>query len=106
MLSRRRLAETTRVERELTDLEKQMVERGIQADVLFANPTITEVVNELSDFLADAIIQTSPAERDKRESLYYMHKGLMDLTGLLKDYSARRAQLEATEDEQQEDMFD
>lgn len=93
------------MERELTDLEKQLVERGIQADALFANPTITEAVNELSDFLADAIIQTSPGEVSKRESLYHQHKGLMDLVGLLKDYSARRAQIEA-EVEQQEDMFD
>lgn len=90
--------------RELTDAEKEQVERGIRAEALLSQPEFADAVNEMSNELTNELLSTAAHEKALRETLYYQHRGLSDLIQKLKDrVAARRAveeqikALEATE---------
>lgn len=81
--------------RDLTDLEKKLVEKGIRCGALLANPVFTETLSELHAILKDAIVDTSPHEEKKRQMLYYMNAGLTDLENLLMNATLLRTEAEA-----------
>jgi hypothetical protein len=81
--------------RDLTDLEKQLVEKGIHADALLASPTFVETFGTLRNTITEAMVGTDPHEVKKREMLYYMLAALKDIEQLLKATSQHRAQIEA-----------
>jgi hypothetical protein len=81
--------------RDLTDLEKKIVEEGIRADVLLENQTFWAHYEKLRERITKAMVDTDPHEVKKREMLYYMLAGLKDIHQLLLATSQHRAQIEA-----------
>ena len=81
--------------RDLTDLEKKLVEEGIQSDALLASPFFVETFSKLRNTITEAMVGTDPHEVKKREMLYYMLASLKDIENLLKATSVARAQIEA-----------
>jgi hypothetical protein len=81
--------------RDLSELEKKLVEEGIQADALLASPFFADVFTKLRSTITTAMVDTDPHEVKKREMLYYMLAALKDIEHLLKASSVARAQIEA-----------
>lgn len=81
----------------MTELEQQMYQRGIEASVLLEQPLFTETVSELSKGILDAIASTAPSDSSKRETLYYMHRGLQDVMTTLISIQQYKEQLEQRE---------
>ena len=81
--------------RDLTELEKKLIEKGIQADALLASPFFVETFQVLRGTITDAMVSTDPHEVKKREMLYFMMDSLKDIENLLKASSVARAQIEA-----------
>jgi hypothetical protein len=81
--------------RDLTDLEKKLIEEGIHSDALLSSPTFVETFTKLRSTITTAMVETDPHEVKKREMLYYMLAALKDIEQLLKASSAARAQIEA-----------
>ena len=60
-----------------------------------ANPAIAKAINELSEYLANTILNTKPEESEKRELYYNMHIGLRELVNILSNRVSIKQQLEA-----------
>lgn len=80
--------------RDLTDLERQIIEKGIEVGA-FLDPVFKDACKELHDLFKDAIVTTQPHEEKKREMLYYLNAALTDLETLLNAAVIARAQVEA-----------
>ena len=78
----------------MQDADTIAIEKGIRAEALLSNPTFAETINSLSDEYSNAIINTSPQEAQKREQLYYAHRGLMDIIAHLHQAQVVRQETE------------
>lgn len=87
----------------MTELEQKLYERGVHADALLNNPEVQSCIAELSHGLLDAIANTDPSAKDKRETYYYMHRGLQSLTELLTSLTQFKEQMD--EQDETEDQF-
>lgn len=81
--------------RDLTDLERKLIEEGIDADALLTSRTFVETFGILRRNITEGMVDTQPHEVKKREMLYYMLAALKDIEQLLKASSIARAQIEA-----------
>lgn len=88
----------------MTELEEQLYAKGIEAKVLLENPLVTEAFNDIASALKEAMANTNPLDREKREAYYYQHRGLLELLNLLTSYVHAKEQLDAQQ-EQEDDLF-
>lgn len=87
----------------MTELEQKLYERGVHADALLNDLEVQTCFAELSQGLLDALANTDPTAKDKRETYYYMHRGLQDLQALLTSLSQFKEQQD--NQDETEDQF-
>lgn len=88
----------------MDELEQRLYERGVHADSLLSQELFLTTVKELSQGLMESIADSEPHEHERRDNLYYMHKGLMDVMSVINKLSQHRQQLDAEEPQLDEDM--
>lgn len=87
--------------KEYTEQEKAIIKAGSLAEEALKTPAFASAINELSEQLANALIATSPEEKEKRELIYFTHLGLKEIVGILHQRVSLKQGLE-TQDEEQE----
>lgn len=87
----------------LTEQELKLLEEGKNAEEALKNPAIASTLNELSETLANYILNTKPEETDKREIFYNIHSALRELVGILSNRVSIKQQLEAKMAEEEND---
>lgn len=87
--------------KEFTEQEMKLLRDGEAASAALQNPAIASAINDLSEWLANTIMNTKPEELQKREMHYHMHTALRELVGILNQRVALKQQLEAEMVEQE-----
>ncbi len=81
--------------KQLTEQEQKILIAGEAAQALLNNPDIASAINELSESLANSILNTPPEDSKKREVLYNVHFGLRELVGILNQRVQLKQNIEA-----------
>lgn len=87
--------------KEYTEQEMAILTAGSLAEEALKTPAFASAINELSEQLANALISTSPDEKDKRELIYFTHLGLKEVVGILHQRVALKQGLETQAAEQE-----
>jgi len=67
--------------------EEEIVHRGRVASALLSNEELLWFIDHYKSLVLESITQTKPDQAQERESLYYQHKALDDLLGIMQSYS-------------------
>lgn len=81
--------------KEYTEQELKLLKDGEAAAEALQNPAIASAINELSETLANSMMNTKPEDKDKREMLFNIHLALRELVGILNQRVQIKQQLEA-----------
>ena len=76
----------------LTPEEAQMIEQGIAAEYLLANPLFDGVINHLTSTYMQDIMNSEPGEEEKRNHSYFCIRGLQDILATLKTLQVTKDQ--------------
>lgn len=90
----------------MTELEQQLYERGVNTSALLTNEEVQKCFAELSQGLLAALASTDPSAKEKRETYYYMHRGLQDLQGLLTSLSQFKEQMDEQDETEEQFLSD
>jgi hypothetical protein len=71
------------VSRELTDLEQDLVQKGLNAETLLTNPLFNEIVSQVHRDCFEAFVATKVGEMEKREDAYKLAQGMTMLVNYL-----------------------
>lgn len=91
--------------RDLSPEEELIWRKGLDAESLLRNDIFSDVVNEASETLANAILASDPSDKEGRELLYFQHKALLLIRDTLLTRLNTKEQLEfkiKTEEDDQE----
>lgn len=66
--------------------EDDIVKRGAIAASLFDNPDFMWFFDHLKQLTLESISQTKPEQTKEREALYYQHKAVDDVLGIMMSY--------------------
>lgn len=90
----------------MTELEHELYAKGVDARVLLDSGIVQTAFVEIATALKDAMANTPPADKEKREAFYYTHRGLLELHNLLSSYAIAKEQIDALDEVEQEDLFE
>jgi hypothetical protein len=82
--------------------EENIINKGISAETLLKDTTFTSVLNELSNYYLQLIIQSAPEATKERDCAYFALKALQDVVALLNQQVGMRIQTEQAIKEAQE----
>jgi hypothetical protein len=68
--------------------QEQVIQRGLAARLLLADPTFNSFFDETRDLTLVAMGNTQPHEKDEREALYLRYTALNDLIGTMQSYAS------------------
>jgi hypothetical protein len=66
--------------------EDDIVRRGAIAASLFDNPDIMWFFNHYKELTLESIGQTKPEQYDQREQLFYQHRAVDEVLGIMMSY--------------------
>lgn len=67
--------------------QEQVIERGVAAKLLLADPRFQSFFSETKELLLESIGNTKPEDSAEREALYFRYTALNDLLGIMQSYS-------------------
>lgn len=82
---------------------EEIVERGIRAQEVLTNPTVSLVVDDLIKIITDSFLTSEPQDEEARKRAYYAYQGVRDIVGLLNQMVAVKEQIIAAQKASEED---
>lgn len=82
---------------------EEIVERGIRAQEVLTNPTVSLVVDDLIKIITDSFLTSEPQDEEARKRAYYAYLGVRDIVGLLNQMVAVKEQIIAAQKASEED---
>ena len=82
---------------------EEIVERGLRAQEVLTNPTVSLVVDDLIKIITDSFLTSDPQDEDARKRAYYAYQGVRDIVGLLNQMVAVKEQIIAAQKANEED---
>lgn len=71
------------------DVDIAVIERGLRARALLAQPAVVDAFEAVMADLRDQIVAQAPEAQARRESLFHQHLGLQLVLGQLKAWEAQ-----------------
>lgn len=72
---------------------QHIIDRGQASEDLLNNPSFMQIFKELMDHYINTFVSTQPAEKEARESAYFMARALQDTVGVMNQWISMRDQL-------------
>lgn len=82
---------------------EQIVERGMRAQEVLTNPTVSLVVDDLIKIITDTFLSSLPEDHEARKRAYYAYQGVKDVVGLLNQMVAAKDQVIAAQRAKEEE---
>jgi gamma-glutamyl:cysteine ligase YbdK (ATP-grasp superfamily) len=80
--------------------QETLITLGIEAENLLQNPTFTEVVNDLTNYYLQGIIESKPEQEIERKNSYLAIKALQDIVSILNQRVGVKSQIEQALEDQ------
>jgi hypothetical protein len=79
--------------------EEQLVQLGVDAEVLLNTEAFNRTINSLVDSSVQEFLGSAPDEEDKRSNAYYHYRALVDIVNTLRQQAEVRDQINSKQDE-------
>ena len=79
--------------------EEQLVQLGVDAEVLLNTEAFNRTINSLVDASVQEFLSSAPDEEDKRVNAYYHYRALVDIVNTLRQQAVVRDQINSKQDE-------